>query len=77
MKEVYKYPNGLSLQIANDIFILRKNIYNLRNVGLFESRNPSTKRCGLDCIVYRVSQIWQVFPIEIRDSILLKIFKYK
>ena len=34
-----------------------------------------TKWYGLDCVAYRTSQIWQTFPIEIKDSISLKIFK--
>ena len=52
--EIYKYLNGLPPQIMNDIFKLRKNIYNLRNVHLFESLNPRTKRYGLDGNAYRV-----------------------
>ena len=53
------------------------SLYNLTNVHLFESPNPRTKRYGLDCSVYRASQILKTFPIEIRDSKLLKIFKHK
>ena len=48
MIEVYKYFNGLLPQVMNDIFKLRKNTYNLRNVHLFESKNPRTKRYCLD-----------------------------
>ena len=29
------------------------------------------------CITYGASQIWKTFPIEIRDSILLKTFNHK
>ena len=32
MIEVYKYLNGHSPDIMNDIFKLRENMYNLRNV---------------------------------------------
>ena len=39
MIEGYKYLNGLSPQIMNDIFKLRKNTYDLRNIHLFESQN--------------------------------------
>ena len=42
MIEVYKYLNGLSPQIMNDIFKLRKYICNLRHFHLFESQNPRT-----------------------------------
>ena len=44
MIKVYKYLNNLSPQVMNDIFKLRKNTHNLRNVHLFESQNPRTKR---------------------------------
>ena len=59
----------------NNIFKLRKNIDNLRNVSLFESQNPRTKRYGLDCLAYRASQIWQTISNEIRDSTSLKKFQ--
>ena len=45
----------------NDIFRLRKSTYNLRNPHLFECQNPKTKRYGLYCIAYIVSQIWKTF----------------
>ena len=61
----------------NDTLKLRKNIYNLRNVHLYGSQNPKTKPYGLHCIAYRASQIRQTFPIETRDSILLKALKHK
>ena len=59
MIEVYKYLNGLYPDIMNDIFKLRENTYNLRNVHIFESESPRTKRFGLDCIAYRASQLWK------------------
>ena len=57
MIEVYKYLNGLSPDIMNDIFKLRENTYNLRNFHIFEAENSRTKRFGLDCIAYRASQL--------------------
>ena len=75
--EVYRYLVELSPLIMNDIFKLRKIIYNLRNFYLFESQNPRTKWFGLDYIAYRASQIWQTVRTEMRDSILPKIFKHK
>ena len=41
MIELYKYLNGLSLDIMHDIFNLRENTYNLRNFHV--SQNPKTK----------------------------------
>ena len=35
MIEVYKYLNGLSPEIMNDVFKLRKNTHSLRNFHIF------------------------------------------
>ena len=59
MIEVYKYLNGLSPDIMSDILNLRENTYNLRNVHIFESQNPRTKKFGLDSITYIASQLWK------------------
>ena len=73
--EVYKYLNGLSLDIVNPIFKLRQNSYNFRNFHAFESQNPRTKKFGLDSIAYRASQLWKNVPKEKRNSASLLIFK--
>ena len=75
--EVYKYLNGLSLDIASGIFRLRENTYNLRNFHIFESQNLRTKKFGLDNIAYRASQLWKKVPEEIRNSTWLSIFRKK
>ena len=62
LTEVYKYLNGLSPEIMNTIFKLRKNTYQLRNFHAFESQNPRTKKFGLDSITYRSSQLWKNVP---------------
>ena len=59
----------------NSIFKLSKNTCDLRNAHLFESQNCKTKRYGLDCITYIISQILGYF--EVRDTISLKTFKHK
>ena len=77
MIEIYKYLNGLSPNIMNDIFKLRENTYNLRNFHIFESENPRAKRFSLDCTAYRASQLWNNFSVEIRNSNSRAIFKEK
>ena len=42
--KVYIYLNCPSSQITNNSFKFRKNNCNLKNVHLFESQNPRTKR---------------------------------
>ena len=77
MIEVYKYLNGLSPDIVNDLFKLRENTYNLRNFHIVESKNPRIKKFGLDSIAYRASQLWKNVPEEIRNSTSLPVFKEK
>ena len=73
MIEIYRYLNGLSPDIMTDVSKLRENTYNLRNVHIFESQNPRTKRFGLDSIAYRASQLWKNVPEEIRNSTSLPV----
>ena len=77
MIEIYRYLNGLSPDIMTDVSKLRENTYNLRNVHIFESQNPRTKRFGLDSIAYRASQLWKNVPEEIRNLTPFPMFKKK
>ena len=74
MIDVYKYLNGLSSHIMNDIFGLIGNTYNPINFHLFGNQNPRTKQYGLECTAYRASQVGKLFPLKSRDSISLKNF---
>ena len=75
MIEVYKYLHGLSPELITDIFTLRKNPYNIRNIRLFGSENSRSVRFGADAIAFRASQLWQKVPITMKDSSSLEIFK--
>ena len=75
MIEVYKYPNGHSPDIKNDIFKLRKNMYNLRNFHTFQTKNPGSVKYGVDAIPYRASKLWQQVPTDIREAASLAIFR--
>ena len=77
MIEVYKYLHRLSPELMTDIFTLRKNPYNIRNIRLFGSENPWSVRFGVDGIAFRASQLRQKGPIAIKDSSSLEIFKAK
>ena len=68
MIEVYKYLNGHSPDIINDISKLRENTYNLQNFHIFQTENPRLLKYGLDAISYRASQIWQQVPTDIREA---------
>ena len=75
MTEVYKYLNGHSPDIVNDIFKLRGNTYNLRNFHFFQTENPRSLKYGLYAIPYRASQLWQQVPIDIREIASPSLFK--
>ena len=53
MIEVYKYLNGLSPGIMNDIFKLRENMYNLLNFHIFQIENPRSLKYGRDASPHR------------------------
>ena len=63
MTKVYKYLNGHSPDIMNDIFKLRENMYDLRNFHIFQTENPRSLKNGLDTNPYRADQLWQQAPI--------------
>ena len=77
MTEVYKYINGLSPDLMNDVFIVRENTYNIRNFNMFKSENPRSNKYGLETIAYRSGQLWNAVPDQIRQSSSLTIFKNK
>ena len=75
MIEVYKYLNGHSPDIMNDILKLKENRYNLRNFHIFQTEHPRSLRYGFDAIPYRASQLWKQVPTDIREAASLTLFK--
>ena len=74
--KVYKYLNGYSLDLMNEVFYLRQNYYNWRNFNIFATDNPRNKYL-LNYSVYRANQLWQTLPSEIKDCASLQLFKDK
>ena len=58
----------LSPELMTDIFILRENPYNIRNIRLFDSENPWSVRFGVDAIVFGASHLWQKILITIKQK---------
>ena len=52
LTEVYKYLNGYSPDLMNEVFYLRPNHYNLRSFNVFAPDNPRSKYL-LNSSVYR------------------------
>ena len=73
MIEIYKYLNGHSPNIMNDIFKLRENMYNLQNFLIFQTENSRSLKYGHDAIPYRVANSGsKCLLISVRQ--LLKLF---
>ena len=72
--DVYKYLNGYSPDLMNEVFYLRPNHYNLRNFDVFAADN-SRNRYLLNSSVYRANQIWQTLSSEIKGCASLQLFK--
>ena len=74
LTEAYKYLNGYSPDLMNEVFYLRQNYYNLRSFNVFATDNPHNKYL-LNSSVYRANQFWQTLPSEIRGCASLQLFK--
>ena len=56
LTEVYKYIHGLSPEIINEVFSTTANIYNTRQLNVFETHIP-TSSYGLNSIPYKANQL--------------------
>ena len=76
MTEVFKYLNGLSPDLINEVFRLKSSYHNLRNFNKFETYILKTKS-SLNSYVHRANRLWQLVPHEVRKSMSLTQFKSK
>ena len=74
LTEVYKFLNGYSPDIMNDVFHLRQNTYNLQNFHAFATDVPRNN-CMLNSVVYRANQLWETLPFDLKNSCSLELFK--
>ena len=75
--EIYKFQNGLSLPIMNDIFFSRQNIYNRRKFQELSTSTKNTVNFGAETISYRGPQLWNLIPDNIKSEPTLELFKKK
>ena len=73
--EVYKYIHILSPEIMSEVFSTRANIYNTRQVNVFETRIPTSNRYELNSIPYKANQPWNLLPENLKSSPSLTQFK--
>ena len=75
LTEVYKYAHGLSPEIMNEAFSTRTNIYNTRQFNVFETHIPTSNRYGLNSILYKANQLWNLLPENLKSSPSSTLFK--
>ena len=77
MKEIYKFTNNPSPPIIDHMFQFRENFYNLRDFQQLASSMKKATKMGLETISYRIPQLWNLVPQEIKESASFLIFKDK
>ena len=75
--ETYKFLQGLSLTLINEIFVERNNSHSLRGNNVLARRRVNSVRCGTEAISFLSPKIWDIWPKDIKDSKSLDIFKRK
>ena len=74
LNEVYKFLNGYSPDIMNDVFHLRQNTYNLPNFYAYNTDVPRNN-CMLNSVVYGANQLRETLPFDSKNSCSLELFK--
>ena len=74
--EVFKFLNGLSPQIMNEVFQVNSPApYHLRDKNELYSRNPKTVVYGTESVTIIAPKIWPIVPQEFKTSQSLYSFK--
>ena len=75
--ETYKFLQGLSPPLMNEIFVERNNNYSLRGNNVLTRRRVISVRYGTETVSFLAPKIWDILPKDIKDSESLDIFKRK
>ena len=74
--EMFKFYNGLSPPLMNDIFKLREeNPYNLRHVSEFSRTMINSVYHGTESIPFLGPKIWDILPEKLKNIETLEVFK--
>ena len=75
MTEMYKTKSDLNPPFMKDIFKERNISYNLRRGNDAQLPKVRTTSFGIESIAYLGNKLWQLLPLEIKQSNTLPIFK--
>ena len=74
--EIFKFLNGLSPQIMNDVFQVKSPApYYLRDKNELYSRNPKTVAYESESVSFMALKNWSIVPQELKNSQSLYSFK--
>ena len=74
--EIFKFLDGLSPQIMNDVFQVKSPaLYYLRDKNELYSRNPKTVADRTGSVSFMAPKIWSIVPQELKNSQSLDSFK--
>ena len=72
--EIYKFCNGLSIQIFRDLFQIKNNRYCLRSNSDLQRTNVQSVYNGENSLSSYAPKMWDLVPMEIKSSASLEIF---
>ena len=75
--ELFKDKQNLSNSLLSHILQTRSISYNLRSQADFIRNNASTSQYGLNSMRCFASKVWQMIPLEIKNSVYVESFKEK
>ena len=75
--ELFKVKQNLSNSMLSNIFPTRSISYNLRSQTDIIRSNASTSQYGLNSMRCFASKVWQMIPVEIKNSVSIESFKEK
>ena len=75
--EMFKIHRGLSPEILRETFVSKTSLYNLRRNDTFEKRKVHSVYHGTESLSFLGSKIWDLVPVELKQSEALYSFKLK
>ena len=72
--EIYKFCNDLSIKIFSDLFQIKNNRYCLRSNSNLQRPNIQSVYNGENSLSYYAPIMWDLVPMEIKNSNSLEIF---
>ena len=75
--KTFKIHRGLPPEIARETFVFKTSSYNLRRNDTFEKRQMHSPYHGTESLSFLGPKIWDLVPVELKQSESLDYFKLK